>query len=128
MDQGFISLVPVLKNVPNKIASLDLPDAKGAKVRSRFQWAEEGEASTKFFLRLEKNKRSVSLISAMRKEDGSLASDINSICDSWVSFYFLLFTAGDTDPDVQDELLGDLTSLSPSQRDLCDSGVGFLAF
>lgn len=79
VDQGFISLVPVLKNVPNKIASLDLPDAKGAKVRSRFQWAEEGEASTKFFLRLEKNKRSVSLISAMRKEDGSLASDINSI-------------------------------------------------
>ena len=121
IDQGFDSLLSILENVSAKIAELVLHEAEGAKVRSRIKWAEEGEASTSYFLRLEKKNGSDGWISAMKNADGSLATDISSICDSWVAFYSSLFSACDTEPDTQEELLQNLSSfLSPDQSQLCD--------
>ena len=76
IDQGFDSLLSILENVSAKIAELVLHEAEGAKVRSRIKWAEEGEASTSYFLRLEKKNGSDGWISAMKNADGSLATDI----------------------------------------------------
>ena len=121
IDQGFDSLLSILENVSAKIAELVLHEAEGAKVRSRIKWAEEGEASTSYFLRLEKKNGSDGWISAMKNADGSLATDISSICDSWVAFYSSLFSACDTEPDTREELLQNLSSfLSPDQSQLCD--------
>ena len=67
-----------------------------------------------FFLRLEKKAGSDSWIPAMRRVDGSLASDIDSICSSWVDFYSALFTAEEFNSSVQADLLSNLSARLPS--------------
>lgn len=44
----------------------------------------------------------------MRLPHGSLVSDNNGICQSWVDYYSSLFSAGTTDPETQESLLVDL--------------------
>ena len=45
----------------------------------------------------EKKRGTSDWITAMRRSDGSLATDISSICSSWVDFYSSLFSAGSID-------------------------------
>ena len=60
----------------------------------------------------------------MKNPDGSIASGIVQICESWVSFYSNLFTACDTDMVVQAALLNQLSSsLSPAQAGSCEGHI-----
>ena len=111
IDAGNASLLPVFKNVSNRISELDAKETDGASIHSRTRWAEEGESSTKFFLRLEKKWGSDGWISAMRSNDGSLATDINAICDPWMAFYSSLFSAAVMDSSEQSDLLDSLCLL-----------------
>ena len=114
-----VSLLPVFENVSNRISELDAKEADGARIRSRTRWAEEGEYSTKFFLRLEKKQGSDGWISAMQSDDGSLATEINAICDSWEEFYPILFSAVVTDPSEQSDLLDSLSAFFFLRRAIC---------
>ena len=121
IDAGTVSLLEVSHRVLGKIADLDQVDAEGARVRSRIQWAEEGESSSHFFLRFEKKAGAESWISAMRHPDGTVVSDISSICSSWVDFYSGLFTAGEIDQSAQHDLLSNVSAHLPeSARDGCE--------
>ena len=53
-DEGITSCFEVSKATLLKIEELDKIDAQAAKIRARVRWAEDEEASTSFFLRLEK--------------------------------------------------------------------------
>ena len=114
VDSGVVSCFDVLESVQSQIAEIDLFAAKGAQIRSRVKWAEEGEQSTSYFLRLEKKNSSDRWIAAMRGSDGIVVSDISSICSSWRSFYLDLFTACSIDLDTQRDLLGNITLTLPS--------------
>lgn len=114
IDNGLVSLLEVYERVLGKIADLDRSAAEGARVRSRVRWAEEGETSSHFFLRLERKAGSDNWIPAMRRTDGSIATGIDSICTSWVDFYSALFTAGEIDFSAQDDLLSNLSARLPS--------------
>ena len=48
--------MPVYEQVHAQLASFDLTEAEGTRVRSRVKWAEEGETSSRLFLRLEKKR------------------------------------------------------------------------
>ena len=63
IDDGIVSLMPVYERVLAQLASFDLTEAEGALVRSCVKWAEEGETSSRFFLRLEKKRGTESWIS-----------------------------------------------------------------
>ena len=80
--------------------------------------------SSKYFLRLEKKRGTSDWIFAMRSPNGSLATDISSICSLWVDFYSSLFSASSIDLSVQDDLLNSLSSGLPSTA--CDSCEGVL--
>lgn len=124
IDLGMVSLLEVYESVLSHIAEIDLSVARGAQVRSRIRWAEEGETSSRYFFRLEKKRGAENWIPAMRNSDGSSASSIVEICDSWVFFYSSLFTACDTDPVVQDALLDQLSSSLPlDQAGSCDGYI-----
>lgn len=114
IDDGTVSLLDVYERVLGKIAELDRSAAEGARIRSRIKWAEEGETSSRFFLRLEKKAGSDNWIPAMCCADGSLASDIDSICSSWVDFYSALFTVGEVDSNIQADLLSNLSARLPN--------------
>lgn len=116
VDAGMVSLLDVYEKVLSKIADDDKAKARGARVRSRVRWAEEGEASTRFFLRLEKQCGAKGWITAMRQPDGDLATDIASICSSWVHFYSDLFSACTADMLVQGTLVSSFISLPYRRR------------
>ena len=121
IDNGVGGLFDTYESVLSQLATIDQIDADGARVRSRVQWAEEGEASSSFFLRSEKKKGSDAWISAMKKANGEVVSGLNGILDSWHDFYLSLFTAGSTDDGVQEQLLGNLTArISVDQVPVCD--------
>ena len=121
IDAGTVSLLDVYHRVLSRIAEFDQSDAEGARVRSRIQWAEEGESSSRFFLRLEKKAGAENWISAMRRPDGTVASDIASICSSWVDFYSELFTACEIDLSAQQDLLANISARLPEEaRDSCE--------
>ena len=124
IDLGHVSLMDVYESVQLRIADIDLSAAKGAQVRSRVHWAKEGETSSRYFFHLEKKHGSENWIPAMKNPDGSIASGIVQICESWVSFYSDLFTACDTNMVVQAALLDQLSSsLSLAQADSCEGCI-----
>ena len=70
IDNGSTSCADAYKNALVKLGKLDLEAANGARVRSRVQWAEEGETSSKYFFRLEKKNKAEQWISALKDVDG----------------------------------------------------------
>lgn len=64
VDSGVVSCFDVLESVQSQIAEIDLTVAKGAQIRSRVKWAEDGEQSTSYFLCLEKKNSSDCWIAA----------------------------------------------------------------
>ena len=121
IDNGTVSLLDVYKRILGQIADQAVSVAEGARVHSRVRWAEEGETSCRYFLCLEKKAGSDNWIPAMRLADGSLASDIDSICSSCVDFYSSLFTTREIDPSVQNGLLSNLSARLPTDaRTRCE--------
>ena len=74
--EGYISCFDMYKATLLKLADLDKRDAEAAKVRARIRWAEEGEMSSLFSLRLEKRNGTTNWFSAIRNDDGVVVSDL----------------------------------------------------
>ena len=70
IDCGSVSFMEVYENVLARIVGFDRLKAEGTHVRARVQWAEEGEMSSRYFLRLEKKQGANQWIAAMRGADG----------------------------------------------------------
>ena len=121
IDAGSVSCLAPYHGVLAQLAKMDLESARGAQVRSRIRWVEEGESSTAYFFRLEKKNHADRWISALRESDGTIVSSPGDLCRSFASFYMSLFTADVTDPSVQASLLANLPSaLSSDQASQCE--------
>ena len=121
VDAGSVSCLPPYQGVLSQLAKFDLEAAKGAQVRSRIRWVEDGETSSAYFFRLEKKNAADRWISALRESDGTIVSSPSDLCRSFASFYGSLFTAEATDPSVQASLLANLPSaLSSEQASQCE--------
>ena len=123
IDNGCVSLLGPYEWVLQQISFLDKAEAEGACLCARVRWAEEGEMSTRFFLRQERRRGADGWFSAIRHPAGSLATDISSICDSWVDFYSDLFSAEPVDTSAQNSLLGHLSSQLPSEASRSCDGL-----
>ncbi len=121
LDRGLVSCQDAYVSTLASLAKLDLSDAEAAKVRSRVRWAEDGEASTAYFLRLEKKRGCESWFSAIKDDHDSIVTDIDGIISAWLSFYADLFSACPTDSDVQADMLNCLSlTVPPSDVPLCE--------
>ena len=121
VDSGVTSCIGPHKNTLSEIARIDREAAKGAQVRARVQWVEEGETSSAFFFRLGKMKMAGRWVSALRGSDGVVYSDMDGIRRVLSSFYYSLFSAEDVDRAARDSLLGNLvSSLSFEQAETCE--------
>ena len=110
IDSGSLSLVGTYHSVLSRLKQLDFDAARGAQVRSRVKWVEQGETSSAYFFGLEK-KRSVDRhISALRSVDGSLVSDKDGLCEVFRSFYSDLFSASPCDLTARELLLSRVVS------------------
>ncbi|PFX14836.1 Transposon TX1 uncharacterized 149 kDa protein [Stylophora pistillata] len=116
VDSGVTSCVDPLRSALSELARLDSHAAKGAHVRARVKWVEEGESSSQYFFRLEKKRSANRRISALREPDGSIVSSSAALCASLGSYYSGLYTASPTDSRVQSSLLGNLSSFLPQDQ------------
>ena len=121
VDAGSISCLGPYHSALSELAALDSEAARGAQVRSRIRWVEEGESSSAYFFRLEKKRSADRWISALRDDDGSIVSSPEDLCRCFSSFYASLFTAVSTDPSARTSLLANLDStLDSDQAALCE--------
>ena len=121
VDNGSSSCVAPYHSALEALAKIDLELAKGAQVRSRARWVEEGETSSAYFFRLEKKLGANRWISATRLDDGSIVSSPAELCASFTAFYDSLFSATPTDPQISASLLNNVSStLSPASAALCE--------
>ena len=104
-----------------QLEEIDITAARGAQIRSRTRWVEDGESSSAFFLRQERKCGIDRTISALRQEDGSVVNSPEDLCDSFSSFYSSLFSSEAVDPRAQDSLFEAMEStLSGDQADACE--------
>jgi len=121
IDGGSSSCVGPYHSALAELAKLDLEAARGAQVRSRARWVEEGETSSAYFFRLEKKCGADRWISAIKLDDGTIVSSPAELCAAFGAFYTSLFSATSTDPVIRASLLENVSSsLSPDMAALCE--------
>ena len=114
----------LLAEAKAELADELLAKAKGAQLRSRVRWAEEGENATSFFLQQEKVRGRARLITAMRNEQGDTVSSASAISHVWTSYYQRLFSAEPLDHIEQQHFIDRLErSLSPTQSLSCEGDL-----
>ena len=82
-----------------------LQQAKGAQIRSRAQWVEQGEKSSKFFLGLEKSRQTKKVITQLYNGDNTIVSNLDSLLECQVNFYKTLYSSKNIPPDSIDDYL-----------------------
>lgn len=114
IDIGGTSFLDVYLSVQSRLSKLDAAAARGAQIRSRVKWAEEGETSSSYFYRLEKKRSIENWFAAIEDDNGNIVTSLDDICESWVSFYSSLFEACPVDLTTQDSLLDEISHTIPS--------------
>ena len=121
IDFGRLSFLPVYLSTLSRLRAMDVEVARGAQVRARSRWVEEGESSSAYFFRLEKKNGTDRNISALRASDGTLVTDKDGLCDVFRSFYSDLFSAAPCDSNARAELLSNISSvLSYNDSEVCE--------
>lgn len=83
-----------ITRLENEIQQLYDITARGAQIRSRVEFIEEGEKSTKYFLNLEKSRQARKSVTSLNV-NGKLICDNYKILDEEVKFYQTLYKSND---------------------------------
>ena len=86
------------KNVENELETLYNEKAKGAQIRSRMKWIEEGEKNTKYFLNLESSRQTKKAIINLYDSNGNVLSKQDQILNRGKEFYSELYHS--VEPDL----------------------------
>ena len=114
----------LLEEIKAELESKLTSKAKGAQLRARIQWAEEGESSTAYFLRQEQVRGQQSLISGIRRSDGSIATTTNDMLGVWRDYYLQLFSSTSLEEEEQELFLNSLERrLSEAESELCEGDL-----
>ena len=89
-----------IETIKQTIENLYINKAKGAQIRSRVKWTEEGEKNSKFFLGLEKSRQMKKTISALKNKFGQIEENPAQILEIEKEFYENLYKS--TYPNNED--------------------------
>lgn len=111
-----------------KLDILQIEKARGAQVRARQKWIEEGEKNTAFFCSLEKSKRTKNTMTKLRKQSGELITDQHKILEEQVNFYENLYNqeteASNIERDTEMFLENIIKpTLSDNNANLCEGQI-----
>ena len=108
-------LHPQLHSLQDQLNNILREEVQGAIIRSRAQWVEEGERSTKYFLGLEKSNQKRKSLTKLITESKTILTSQNDISNHVVSFYQKLFTSSNPrHKNVSDYVASsDLQQISP---------------
>ena len=92
---------------------------KGAIVRSKSQWYNEGEKNTKYFLNLEKRHCKQGTITQLKINDNDLVYTDKEILNECVSFYQSLYSSK-ADADIRDDSVDCFFTQQQNEKSLND--------
>ena len=102
---------------------------KGAQVRAKLNWVNEGERPTKFFLNLEKQNYNKKQIKRIKRKNGDTISGKLNLLNELESFYKQLYTSGYKTEEPMpnfDNILShvEVSSLLEEERNACEGYIG----
>ncbi|KAJ8017783.1 hypothetical protein HOLleu_44581 [Holothuria leucospilota] len=113
-----------LQNLEDGLNNIVSKEVKGAALRAKIQWFEEGERPTRLFLNLEKSRQKVKVMKSLLKDDGTVVTDRETIMHELVDFYKNLYKRESTDKNASSALINNVTRLlSPIDTRFCDEGL-----
>ena len=82
---------PLHAEVLRELVLITIGKAKGAQIRSRIKWIEEGERNTAFFLNLEKINFKKNIMSRIVNDDDEVITNQSDILNEPATFYTNLY-------------------------------------
>jgi len=80
-----------IQQLKSELESMIKVETKGAEIRSKTQYYEQGEKSTKYFYSLEKSNAEKKHIKILEKDNGEIITDMHAILEEEVNFYEELY-------------------------------------
>lgn len=98
--------------------------AKGAFVRSRRRWLEEGEQNSIYFFKLEKRRNNYNSMVKLRTDE-NVIQDPKKISELCETFYKKLYESKLSLDNMESffNSLGDIKGISNSNKDLCEAAI-----
>ena len=100
-DQDFVKYL----QAKNDLKQLDLQELEGVKIRTKAEYTEKGEKSTRYFFSLEKRRQAEQTIKLLTKDNNETATEQKDILKEVHSYYKSLYSAEQTDPNAQEQIL-----------------------
>jgi exonuclease III len=116
-----------LLEAKQKYEIIELDKGKGAQIRSRMRWIEDGERNTKFFCNLERSRKRKNIMTKLRNDSGDLIVNQNEIMKEQVKFYQKLYNqelnenAGEAKQEFLEGL--EMPKLSEQEAQECEGQV-----
>ena len=109
------------RELEDRLSTLYDQKCKGAQVRSRSKWINEGEKNTKYFLNLEKRHQSSNVIKELKTQEGNVNNDYE-IIGEMCKFYETLYTSKDINDENIDIYLENITVniIEGKDKELCE--------
>ena len=124
-DPSNVNSKYLYNKINQEIKQVEILEAEGAKIRSKAQWREEGETSSRYFCSLEKKRGAEkSMRSVQRVKDGPIVTGTKDMLEQTRQFYVDLYTEEGIEVDAQETMLSKITStLTKNQAELCEGAV-----
>lgn len=111
-----------IENLQQQLNELYDIKAKGAQIRARVEFIEQGEKNTKYFLRLEHSRQTRKILNKITN-NGKIYTDTKDILEQEVDFYSKLYTSQNPDTREMQTYLSETifdNKLSNSEANLCE--------
>jgi len=120
-----VSRTNEMDEIERELDEMYTNDIRGAQIRSKVKWTEEGEKCTKYFLNLEKAHQTANTINQLRNEDGDIITDQSDLLKECCKFYSNLYTSQCIKGEDIDEYLSEIetTSLDECDKILCEKEI-----
>ena len=104
-----------------RLKQLDLRDLEATKIRTKAEFLEEGERSTRYFYSLEKSRKADQTIRILTKDNLDIVSEPQDLLKETHNFYKQLFTAQPIDVQARDRFLScGIPKLPDDARESCE--------
>jgi len=111
-------------DIKNQLQKIDDEKMQGYIIRSKVQWHEEGERSTKYFLGLEKNRAVKKHVQKLKLPNGQTTTNPKQILKVASNYYEKLYSDKTVTQDIlDDEILNATESLNDEDKISCEGPI-----